>query len=73
MRLALSYAFDTLGMRAVHLRVLAFNERAIACYRRCGFREIAREPVALDTGAAEDVLMKLTVSDYRHDMNGLRS
>ena len=60
-RLLLGHAVGALGLGRVRLRVLAFNERALACYRRCGFREVGREPVRLDGGeAAEDVLMEAT-------------
>ena len=42
-RLVLRHAFGTLGMHRVDLKVLAFNERAIAAYRACGFVEEGRE------------------------------
>jgi len=42
-RLVLRHAFGTLGMHRVDLRVLDFNERAIAAYRACGFVEEGRE------------------------------
>jgi [ribosomal protein S5]-alanine N-acetyltransferase len=64
-QLVLSHAFDTLELSAVRARVLAFNSRAIACYRRCGFREVAREPVSLDGEAAEDVLMEVRAPESR--------
>jgi ribosomal-protein-alanine N-acetyltransferase len=52
-QLLLAYAFGTLAVAVVRLRVLAFNARAIACYRRCGFREFAREPVELGREVAQ--------------------
>ena len=64
-RLVLTHAFDTLELSVVRLRVLAFNTRAIKCYRRCGFHEVAREPVSLDGEAAEDILMELRASEFR--------
>ena len=30
-------AFGILGLHRIDLRVLAYNTRAISCYRRCGF------------------------------------
>lgn len=42
-RLVLSYAFGTLRLHRVDLRVLEYNERAIRCYRACGFIEEGRE------------------------------
>ena len=64
-QLVLSHAFDTLELSVVRARVLAFNSRALACYRRCGFREVVREPVSLDGEAAEDVLMEIRASEPR--------
>jgi RimJ/RimL family protein N-acetyltransferase len=59
--LLVAHAFGTLGLRRLRLRVLAFNARALACYRRSGFRETGREAVRLDGGeAAEDILMEAT-------------
>jgi perosamine synthetase len=39
------WAFETLGMKKLYLRVFADNERAIALYQRLGFREIQRVPL----------------------------
>jgi ribosomal-protein-alanine N-acetyltransferase len=36
-RLLLAHAFDVLHLHRVDLRVLSFNQRAIACYEKCGF------------------------------------
>ena len=59
-RLLLAHAFGALGLATVRVRVLAFNAPALACYCRCGFREVGREPVTLGAEAAEDVLMAVT-------------
>jgi RimJ/RimL family protein N-acetyltransferase len=59
-RLLLAHAVGALGLATVRVRVLAFNAPALACYRRCGFREVGREPVTLGAEAAEDVLMAVT-------------
>ncbi|MBO8140995.1 MAG: GNAT family N-acetyltransferase [Firmicutes bacterium] len=37
--LLLAYAFGSLNLRRVYLRVFAANERAVRCYRRVGFRQ----------------------------------
>ena len=41
--LALRYAREILGMERATLRVFAHNRAALACYRRCGFRETGLE------------------------------
>lgn len=58
--LLLAHAFCALDLVAVRLRVLAFNRRALACYQRCGFHEVGREPVTLSAEATEDILMAVT-------------
>ena len=63
--LVLDYAFGTLGLSCVRLRVLDFNQPAIACYRRCGFFEVAKEPVTLQTGPAVDVVMEARPGSWR--------
>ena len=42
LRLACKYAFDKLNLHSLHLNVFAFNERAIACYKKVGFKEAGR-------------------------------
>lgn len=36
-RTILKYSFEALNVLSVHLYVLQSNERAVACYKRCGF------------------------------------
>lgn len=42
LRLLLDFAFETLNLHNVMLRVFAFNERAIHTYQKVGFREFGR-------------------------------
>jgi RimJ/RimL family protein N-acetyltransferase len=44
-RLALGQGFARLGLQRIRLDVFAWNERAIAVYRRLGFREVERLPM----------------------------
>jgi len=57
-RLVREHAFSELGLRRVKLRVLAFNERALAVYRKLGFEEFGRESVEIVGEPQEDVLME---------------
>ena len=34
----LRFAFDEMNLNRVSLHVFEFNERAIACYEKCGFK-----------------------------------
>lgn len=57
MELLMGYAFSYLNMRTILLRVFAFNERAIAAYRKIGFREIGRWRKALPReGTEHDII-----------------
>jgi RimJ/RimL family protein N-acetyltransferase len=42
LRLLCDYGFNVLGLRSVRLRVYDYNERAVACYRKAGFKEAGR-------------------------------
>ena len=61
-RLVLAYAFGVLGLQRVTARVLSFNERALACFRACGFVEEGRERESVPfEGLRHDVVMMAVV------------
>ena len=66
-KLVLSHAFGTMGLHRIDLRVLAFNERAIRCYRACGFVEEGREREAAQIGDVwyDDIIMGLLAEEYQ--------
>jgi len=41
-RLLVDYAFSALSLRTILLDTVEFNERALACYRKVGFKEMGR-------------------------------
>ena len=41
-QLLLDYGFNYLNLNNIKLDVMAFNERAIRCYKKCGFKEYGR-------------------------------
>jgi diamine N-acetyltransferase len=49
-RLVLDYGFTALGLHNILLQVFDFNERALAVYRRVGFRELGRRREAYRVG-----------------------
>jgi RimJ/RimL family protein N-acetyltransferase len=64
----LRLAFDKVGLHRLHLHVFDFNERAISCYEKCGFR---REGMLRDywfkNGKLRDtLLMSISESEYRN-------
>lgn len=66
MRLLAAYAFDVMGLHRLSLRVLAFNDRAIAAYRKVGFVEEGREREAALIGDDwhDDLIMGLLASEF---------
>jgi RimJ/RimL family protein N-acetyltransferase len=66
-RLMLEFAFDTLGLENVMLRVFEYNEPAIGVYERAGFRLIGRRRGAQRRGgrAWDTLLMDITADDFR--------
>ena len=42
LRILLDYCFNYLNLNNVELGVMSFNERAIACYKKVGFKEYGR-------------------------------
>lgn len=40
--LLLDYGFSYLNLHEINLDVIAFNQRAIRCYQKCGFKEYGR-------------------------------
>jgi len=65
-RLLLDYGFNLLNLNSVMLGTFAFNERAIAAYKKVGFREIGRRRQArIIAGKAYDsVLMDMLAEEF---------
>lgn len=65
--LVLSHAFGKLGLHRVDLRVVAYNERAIRCYRACGFVEEGRERESARVGKIwyDDIIMGVLAREYQ--------
>ena len=66
-RLVLAFAFDTLHLHRVDLRVLEFNHRAIACYLKRGFVQegVEREGAWIGGEWQTDVMMSILENEYR--------
>jgi RimJ/RimL family protein N-acetyltransferase len=65
-RLLLAHAFGTLGLHRIGLRVVAYNDRAIRAYEKCGFvvegRE--RESALVDGVWHDDMMMGILAADF---------
>ena len=66
LHLMLRHAFETLNIRNVMLRVFAFNEQAIWCYGKVGFREMGRRRQAYFVRGAfhDEVFMDVLRDEY---------
>lgn len=66
MRAALAVAFDQLQMHRVELSVFDFNQAAIACYERVGFRRegVRREMFRLSNEYWSEVVMSILDSEW---------
>ncbi|MNW10242.1 Spermidine N(1)-acetyltransferase [compost metagenome] len=62
----MAHAFGELGLHRVSLRVLAFNERAIASYRKSGFSIEGREREAalIDGAWHDDIMMGILAHEF---------
>jgi RimJ/RimL family protein N-acetyltransferase len=65
--LCLNHAFAELKLHRISARVLASNARAIACYRKCRFREEGREREAAYVNGSweDDVIMGLLENEFK--------
>ena len=65
-RLLLDYAFNLLNLNSVMLGTFSFNERAIACYKKVGFRKIGRRRQARIIGSKrfDAILMDILAEEY---------
>lgn len=41
-RLLLDYGFNYMNLHSIRLSLMSFNERALKCYQKCGFKETGR-------------------------------
>jgi ribosomal-protein-alanine N-acetyltransferase len=66
-KLVLDLVFSALDIHRIELRVLAYNQRAIGCYEKCGFKiEGILKDSALVAGRWEDdVIMSILEDEYK--------
>lgn len=66
MKLLVSYGFNLLNLNSIMLGTILFNERAIRCYQKVGFKEIGRRRQARLIGKEkyDVVLMDLLAEEF---------
>jgi RimJ/RimL family protein N-acetyltransferase len=65
-RLLVDYGFNLLNLNSIMLGVFEFNQRAQACYRKVGFKEIGRRRQARIVGGRkyDVILMDLLAEEF---------
>ncbi len=65
--LLLDYGFNNLRLHNINLGVFSFNERAISCYKKLGFKEYGRrhECYYLDGKWHDEIWMEMLEEEYR--------
>ncbi len=68
-KIALDYCFNTLNLHRVGLWVFEFNEKAIHCYEKLGFKKegISREAVYKNGGYCNIVNMGILKDEWHRD------
>lgn len=68
LRLLLDYGFNILNLHNINLGVFSFNERAINCYKKVGFKECGRrrESYYLDGKYHDEITLDMLEDEYRN-------
>jgi RimJ/RimL family protein N-acetyltransferase len=69
-KLLITHAFEELNLHRISIRVLAYNERAIRAYAKCGFKVEGREreTAFVDGQWHDDIMMGLLETEYRQSL-----
>ena len=66
-RLLVEYGFDLLNLHNILLGVMAFNQRAIRCYEKVGFKEIGRRREARCIGGRRYDAMYMDILSHEFE------
>lgn len=66
--LLLDYGFNYQNMHNINLKVFSFNERAIKCYEKVGFKKCGtrHESYFLEGKYYDEIIMEILENDYRN-------
>ena len=73
-RLLVEYGFSLLNLNSIMLGTFEFNQRAIHCYEKVGFKEIGRRRQARIVGGHkyDVILMDLLAEEFQYAFTGRR-
>ena len=65
-RLVLDYGFNYMNLHNIKLNLMSFNERALKCYKKCGFKEAGRirENKFVNGKYYDTILMDILSSEF---------
>ena len=68
-RLILDYGFNYMNLHSVKLELLSFNERALKCYKKCGFKEAGRirESRYINGKYYDTIFMDILKSEFKEN------
>jgi RimJ/RimL family protein N-acetyltransferase len=74
MILLMDYGFKALNLHNILLRVFSFNERAIKCYEKIGFKIIGKRREALKRGEKlfDAIYMDILYKEFYEKNNGIK-
>ena len=69
LKILLDYGFNYLNLNSIRLGVMSFNDRAIACYKKVGFKEYGRwrESYFLNGKYYDRVYMDILAKEFKGD------
>lgn len=72
LKIILNYGFNTLNLHNIYLGVYSFNEQAIACYKKIGFKEAGRiREAKFHNGKRYDDIKMDILKDEFYERNSL--
>ena len=66
-QLIIDFGFNYLNLKNIDLAVMEFNQRAVRCYQKCGFKEIGRRRKCkfIDGKYYDSILMDILAEDFK--------
>lgn len=66
LNLMVKYGFEYLNLNNIMLKVYSFNDRAIKCYKKCGFKEFGRRHnvMPIKNKWYDEIYMEILKEDY---------
>lgn len=67
-RLILDFGFNYLNLNNIELALMEFNERALKCYKKCGFKEIGRRRKSkfINGKYYDSILMDILAEEFKN-------